>query len=363
MAIKSPIGLGFFKMETLRFFSLAKSWQKELKMNAIIEMFTFALSDYSFRLVSLSCLILGMSSGAIGCFATLRREALLADCIAHSSLAGVGVAFLLFGTKELIVLLTGALIMGLIAVAAIQYIVSSTKIKRDSAIAIILASIFGFGLVILTYINKLPGSAKAGLDKLIFGQAATLVRTDLDMIFITSVSVVALLVLFFRDIKISVFDPAFARTVGVNSKLISFILSLCLSVTVVVGIQTAGVILIISMIVAPAIAARQWTSHLATMLLLSALFGAIASFISSMISMYYSVPTGPVTVLILSVFAFVSLFFAPHRGILYRQIRLNRQRAQLRHVLSCGECEDKEEILKAAGLSVAVSSAHEGDEK
>ena len=152
--------------------------------------------DHTFRTVALGCSLLGMVSGILGCFAVLRKQSLLGDAVSHASLPGVCLAFLFTNVKETEVLLFGALVTGVICIGLIQLIQNYTKIKFDSALALILSVFFGLGLVLLSYMNKLPGSNKSGLNKFIFGQASTFIERDVNVIFITGIILLVIIVLF-----------------------------------------------------------------------------------------------------------------------------------------------------------------------
>ena len=130
-------------------------------MNEILKLF---LSSYTFKVVTLGCTLLGIVSAIIGTFAVLKKESLLGDGISHSALAGICLAFLISGKKELYILLTGALVIGFLCIFLIHYIERNSKVKLDSAIALLLSTFFGLGLVLLTYLKKVPGAKKAGLN-------------------------------------------------------------------------------------------------------------------------------------------------------------------------------------------------------
>jgi len=134
------------------------------------------VTDHTFRTVALGCSLLGMVSGILGCFAVLRKQSLLGDAVSHASLPGVCLAFLLTNVKNTEVLLLGALISGIICIGLIQLIQNYTKIKFDSALALILSVFFGLGLVLLSYMNKLPGANKSGLNKLFLDRLLHLLK-------------------------------------------------------------------------------------------------------------------------------------------------------------------------------------------
>ena len=298
--------------------------------------------DHTFRTVALGCSLLGMVSGILGCFAVLRKQSLLGDAVSHASLPGVCLAFLFTNVKETEVLLFGALVTGVICIGLIQLIQNYTKIKFDSALALVLSVFFGLGLVLLSYMNKLPGSNKSGLNKFIFGQASTFIERDVNVIFITGIILLVIIVLFWKEFKLVSFDSDFAKTLGFPSKKIEILISILIVATVIIGIQAAGVILISAMLISPAVAARQWTDKLSVMVILSAIFGGISGFFGTLISISQeNLPTGPIIVVIISLIVLFSILFSNKRGIIFKIIRNNQKRKLNLAKLKEAKGEDK----------------------
>ncbi|AZQ43010.1 metal ABC transporter permease [Nonlabens ponticola] len=294
-------------------------------------------TDYTLRTITLGTAVLGAICGMLGSFAVLRKESLLGDAISHAALPGIAVAFLLTGAKDSNILLLGALVSGLIGIWWIRGIVSKTHLKTDTALGLILSLFFGFGMLLLTYIQKQPNANQAGLDKYLFGQAATLVESDVILMsFVTGVSLITLL-LFWKEFKLLLFDRNYAMTLGFNVKFIDGLISFFIVLAIVIGLQTVGVVLMSAMLLAPAAAARQWTDKLSVMVLLAAGFGIFAGVFGTSISASQSnLSTGPVIVLVASAFVVVSFIFSPGRGILFKQLRLlkNRRELELQKTLS-----------------------------
>lgn len=284
-------------------------------MNLIFELF----SDYTFRTVALGSAILGIISGMLGSFAVLRKQSLLGDGVSHAALPGVVMMFILTGSKNTEVLLLGALISGLIATLLIISIVKNTRIKFDSALALIMSVFFGAGLVLMTYVQKIPKSNQAGLNRFIFGQASTLLQRDVRLMIICGIALLIVMLLFWKEFKIFTFDAEFAQSIGFSSGKINLLLSFMIVMAIIIGLQTVGVILMSAMLITPAVAARQWTNRLWVMVLLSAIFGAISGILGTAISsLVPRMPTGPAIVVCVSLIVMVSMLFAPGRGILYR---------------------------------------------
>ncbi len=297
--------------------------------NSVDILYTF-LNEHTFRTVILGCTLLGSISGIIGCFAVLRKQSLLGDAVSHASLPGVCIAFLITGSKNIEILLVGALSAGVVCIAVIQIIQNYTRIKFDSALAFVLSIFFGIGLVLMSHLNKLPGANKSGLNRFIFGQASTFLERDIGIIFFIGIILLIIIILFWKEFKIVSFDIDFSMTLGYPAKIIGLIISCLIVITVIIGIQMAGVVLISAMVISPAVAARQWTDRLSFMIILAGIFGGISGFMGALISIDHSdIPTGPVIVIFISIIAIFSLMFSKKRGIIFKVILKRRRKKSL----------------------------------
>ena len=297
---------------------------------SISEYFELLFTDYTLRTITLGTAVLGAICGMLGSFAVLQKESLLGDAISHAALPGIALAFLITGAKDTNILLLGALISGLIGTFWIRGITKNTVLKSDTALGLILSLFFGFGMLLLTYIQKQPNANQAGLDKYLFGQAATLVEKDVQlMIIVTGISLFVLL-LFWKEFKILLFDADYTKTLGFNTGIIDILITFFIVLAIVIGLQTVGVVLMSALILAPAAAARQWTNSLGVMVFLAALFGAFSGVFGTAISATENnLSTGPVIVLVATVFVLISFVFSPGRGLLFREIRLRNNRRDL----------------------------------
>jgi len=281
--------------------------------------------DYTLRLVALGSAVLGATSGALGSFAYLRRQSLLGDAVSHAALPGIALAFLFTGSKAPLVLMVGAGLAGWIGTLVVRAVVGRSRVPFDSALGIVLSVFFGLGLVLLTYIQKRPSAAQAGLDSFLFGQAASLLRRDVVTMTVLATAVLVVLVMLWKEFKLLSFDPDFASSLGLPIRRLDGLLTLLLVVAIVIGLQTVGVVLMSAMIVAPAAAARQWSRRLAPMVFLAAMIGVFSGVTGSVMSSTVPrLPTGPTIVLVLSAVVVVSLMLAPRRGLVWRFLRLGR---------------------------------------
>jgi manganese/zinc/iron transport system permease protein len=306
--------------------------------------------DHTLRTVALGSAALGMVSGGIGAFAVLRRQALLGDAISHAALPGIVLAFLLTRSRDPLTLVLGAALAGWIGTLAVMSIVRNSRIKEDAALGLVLSVFFGIGLVLLTIVQRLPDAGQAGLDRFLFGQAATMLQRDVWVIVGLGVLAYVVVLLFWKELKLLSFDPSFGASLGFPIRALDVLLTSVIVIAVVIGLQTVGVVLMSAMIVAPAAAARQWTNELGKVVLVAGLFGALAGVSGAVISATTErLPTGPTIVLCLTALAIGSMLIAPNRGLVWEWGTRLRNRRRVR--------------LDGALLDLYALSIHHDDEK
>ena len=287
--------------------------------------------DYTLIIVAMGAAFLGTVSGALGTYAVLRRQSLMGDAISHASLPGIALAFLLTGTKIHLLLILGAAIAGWIGTVIIMAIVRLTRIKYDSALALILSTFFGFGLVLHTLIQRTGNANQAGLDTFLFGQAATILKRDVISIGILGGIVIIIMLILWKELKILIFDEGFAASIGLPIRTLDVLLTSLLVIAIVIGLQAVGAVLMSAIIVAPAVAARQWTDRFSMMVILSGIFGALSGVIGTIISSTGAhIPTGPTIILTATFFVILSITLAPNRGLFWNSSRQRRSRRSLR---------------------------------
>jgi manganese/zinc/iron transport system permease protein len=297
-------------------------------VNRLIEFFSF--QDPNVRYVVIGCVLLTASSAIVGCFTFLRKRALVGDAVAHSVLPGVCLSFILAGTKNPFILLIGAFLSGWLSLVLIDMITSKTKIKEDTAIGLILSVFFGIGILLLTSIQHGGNASQSGLDSFLFGKAASLMADDLLIFGTVGVLVIFSVLMLFKEFFLISFDENFARSIGVPVRTIELILSTLTVLSVVVGIQAVGVVLMAAMLITPAAAARYWTSNLKSMIFIAAGLSTVAGIAGAYISWEIErMPTGPWIVMFISLIAIFSFLFSPKKGIVARMILQRRHRLKI----------------------------------
>lgn len=294
------------------------------------------ITDYLFLKVWLGVMLIAGVAGVVGSFSFLRRKSLVSDAVAHSVFPGICAGFMLSGTKDPILLLTGALISGLISVWTIDWINRSTKISEDTSIALVSTFFFALGSVLLSIISKSNNGNQTGLKDFMFGKVATLTDQDLKIFIVLSVLVLTITIFNFRRFQILTFNRDFAVSIGYKVNRIELILSSITVLVIAIGIQAVGIVLMSALVIAPAAIARYWTNKLTVMLILAGLFGAVSGGLGVFVSTFSeNMPTGPWIVTVLFTLVIITLFFAPKKGwisIMKRQ-KSNRRKINEENVL------------------------------
>lgn len=294
-------------------------------MSSLLDFFSFA--DPNIRYVAIGAVLLTASSAIVGSFTFLNKRALVGDAIAHAVLPGICLGFLLAGTKNPLFLIAGAFVTGWLSLVAVDYIISKTRLKEDTAIGLILSVFFGSGIVLLTVIQKSGNAAQSGLDHFLFGKAAALVGQDLYAFTTVAVVLLIAVLLFFKEFTLVAFDRDYARAIGLPVRKIELVLTSLIVLAVVIGIQAVGVVLMAAILITPAAAARFWTDKIRVMFLLASIFGGVSGLAGAYISYVApAMPTGPWIVIVISTIAFLSFFLAPTRGVVSRLMKQSANR-------------------------------------
>jgi manganese/zinc/iron transport system permease protein len=289
------------------------------------------LQDYTFQNVVIGAALLGLISGPLGSFAVLRRQSLLGDAISHAALPGVCLGFIIVGTREMGSIILGAMVTGALAALLMLVLTRMSRLKTDASIGICLSIFFAVGVVLLTHIQGSSNASQGGLMSFLFGQAAATLRSDLWLMGGITLFSLTLLSALWKQAKLVTFDPEFAKTMGLPVSWIEVLLTTMVTLAVVVGLQMVGVVLMAAMIVAPAVAARQWSRHLGGMVFIAAGVGVFSGVTGASISaLSRGLATGPLIILTASVIVLLSLAIAPQRGLLWAMLQHLRQQSQLR---------------------------------
>ncbi|MCG6121980.1 MAG: metal ABC transporter permease [Microvirga sp.] len=284
-------------------------------------------AGYNAALVATGAALLGFAAGLVGNYLFLRKRALVADALAHATLPGVAIAFLLMVAlggdgRNLVGLLAGSAATAGLGLLAVDWIARRTRLTEDAAIGAVLSAFFGFGVVLMTVIQTLPRGRQAGLESFLLGSTAGMLYLDALVIAGGGAVCVALALLLRRPMTMVSFDPEYARSRGLDLRAVDLaMLGLVMAVTVI-GLKLVGLVLIVALLVIPPAAARFWTERGERLPWIAGATGAGAGYIGAALSASApDLPTGPVIVLICFALFCVSLLFAPERGLLASTLR------------------------------------------
>ena len=299
------------------------------------------LEAYNTRVVVLGVMALGLAAGLIGTFLLLRKRALTADALSHATLPGIAIAFMVMvavggSGKAMGGLLFGAFVFGCVGVLLIIAIRSTTRLKDDAAIGIVLSVLFGLGLCLLRIATDLPSGSSAGLSSFIFGKAASMVAADAWLMAILAIVVATCTAMLHKEFTLLCFDMKFGAVQGWPMVILDIVLMALVAVVTVIALQSVGLVLAVAMLIIPAASARFWTTRIRSMLIASAIIGCLSGWLGAVVSAVVPrMPTGPIIVLICGFWFILSFIFGTNQGILLRQIariKLHR-RVALQHIL------------------------------
>lgn len=315
------------------------------------------LRNYNTRLVVLSTTALGIAAGIVGAFLLLRKRSLMGDALAHATLPGIALAFVVLvalggSGKSLPGLIVGASVAGVLGVLTMLAIRNTTRLRDDVAMGFVLSVFFGLGMAMLGVIQDMPKASAAGLESFIYGKTASMVVSDFYLISGVAVCATLAALLLFKEFTLLCFDEGFAATEGWPVVWLDILLLGLVTAVTVIGLQSVGLILIIAFLITPPAAARFWTHRLSTMVWLAAVFGAVSGWLGASLSaLIPRLPAGAVIVLVTSTIFLVSMIFAPTRGVFAHNLRQRRLRKKV----------DRQHLLRAAFEILEAQSPGAGE--
>lgn len=284
-----------------------------------------------FQHALLAAVLVGALCGVVGTYVVLRGYAFIGDALAHATFPGVAVAYVT-GTN----ILGGGLAAGLVTATLIGLLARHRRVSNDTAIGVLFAGAFALGVMLISRIR----SYRKDLADLLFGNLLGVSRTDLLIIVAVATLVLALVATFYRELMLSAFDPTYAAALGYPSWALDLLLLGLLTLTIVVGLQAVGNVLVVAMVVTPSAAARLLTDRVPAMMGLGALLGAAAGGLGLVASYPLDLAPGATIVLVSTLFFLLALLFAPRHG--YVTARLAQRRAPAAERVVGGVVADRE---------------------
>ena len=268
--------------------------------------------DFMRRALMVSALVGGVC-GLLCCYMTLKGWALMGDAVSHAVMPGVVVAYALGLPFSL-----GAFVFGVGSVALIGFVKQKSRIKEDTVIGLVFTGFFALGLVLVSKIKS-----NIDLMQILFGSPLGISRSDVNQTLIISFIVISILLIFRKDLMLYCFDAKHARSIGINTGILHYLLLTLLSLSAVVGLQTVGIILVVAMLITPGATAYLLTDRFDQMTLLAVISSSFSSIIGVYISYWSDIETGGSIVLVQTLIFLIAFLFAPRYGIFKNQTFIN----------------------------------------
>ena len=276
-----------------------------IAVGSIWSEYSAVLHKQFFQHALVAAVLIGVLCGVIGTYVVLRGYAFLGDALAHATFPGVAVAYL-FGTS----ILGGALVAGLVTAALIGGVSRNRRVSNDAAIGVLFAGAFALGVMLISRIR----SYRKDLSSLLFGNVLGVSTTDLIIICVMGAIVLATVLVCYRLLLLSAFDPTYAASLGYPNWLLDLLLLGLLTLTIVVCLQVVGNVLVVAMILTPSAAARLLTDRVPAMMALGAGIGALSAVLGLLLSYPAELAPGATIVIVATAIFFLALLFSPRQG-------------------------------------------------
>lgn len=257
----------------------------------------------------LASVLIGIVSGVIGAYIVTRGLAFLGDALAHSILPGVAVAFLTYGSSGAS-LLVGGLVAGVLSALGIGFLTRGGRLAEDTAIGIVFTGMLALGIGL---ISKAQNYA-VDLTHILIGNILAVSETDLAMIFVIGAIVLAVITLLYKELLVVSFDSTLAQTLRLPVERLRMILLVLMSVTIVIGVQVAGVALVAAMLITPAATARFFVKRYHHLMLLAAAIGAISGVIGLYLAWHLQMAASAAIVLTMTALFLLAFLFTSGKG-------------------------------------------------
>ena len=274
-------------------------------MNGLAEWFSAPL-QYGFMLKALwVSAFVGIVCAVLSCYITLKGWSLMGDAVSHAVVPGVVVAYAVG-----IPFSVGAFLFGFGATVAIGYVKSKTRLKEDAVIGVVFTGFFAFGLVLAT---KIPSNID--LFHILFGNVLGISQGDIIQTLISGFITLGIILIRRKDLLLFCFDSNHAKAIGLNTQLMYYTLLSVLALTIVAALQTAGIVLVIAMLITPGSTAYLLTDRFDRMLAISVATSVLSCILGVYVSYHLDVATGGCIVVLMTLLFLVAMVFAPKYGL------------------------------------------------
>ncbi len=305
-------------------------------------------TDPILRAPTLGCMLMCLAASLMGVILFLRKQSLVGEALSHAAYPGVILGVVIAGSlwvqeseeiKLAIFILLGAFATSLLGLWAIQFLTKRLRVPSDAALCFVLSSFFGVGLTLASEVQFAFTTLYKQVLSYLYGQAATMTDIHILIYGVLALSILVVIIIFYKELQTITFDSHYAKSLGMPVRRLDTLLFVLVALAVIIGIRSVGVVLMSAMLIAPAVAARQFSNRLSIVFGLAAFFGMLSGFLGNYFSVQLTemfatsypqariiLPTGPMIVLVASTISVGALLLAPERGLLLRLGRIIRFR-------------------------------------
>ncbi|MEB7389553.1 metal ABC transporter permease [Aerococcus viridans] len=277
-------------------------------------------------------MITAVSCALLGVFLVLKNMAMVADALSHTVLLGIVLGYFIAGDLDSPILFVGAALFGVMTVYAIEYVVNKFAIQSDAATGLVFTLLFALAIIL---ISKYARNVHLDVDVVLSGEVVfatlntmeifgILVPISFTRMFVMLVINLAFVAVTYQQLKVSIFDPVYAKSIGVAVGFLNLVLMTLVSITTVVAFDTVGAILVISLMVAPALSAHLLSKRLSIMLLVALLYGVINSVLGYYVAIYFNVSISGTIAFAGFITFLLTLLFAPN-GLIGKRFKRAKQ--------------------------------------
>jgi manganese/zinc/iron transport system permease protein len=300
-------------------------------------------SDPITRAPVIGSMLMCLASSLIGVVVFIRRRSLLGEALSHAAYPGVVFSVILASvffpfSEEIfsVSILVGAFLSSLVGLFVIDWMERRLRVKSDAALCFVLSIFFGVGVLVASRIQITHALWYQKIQIFLYGQTATMTDVHILIYGTLAVLMIGCLALLFRLIEVVHFDREFSEAIGIRARLVDGCVFFLLILAIVIGIRSVGVVLMSGMLIAPAVAARQWSHRLSGIFVIAGALALLSGFGGNFLSLniplwfnpsrskqFLALPTGPMILLTAVALCLFSLLFAP-QGVLIRGMRVIR---------------------------------------
>jgi manganese/zinc/iron transport system permease protein len=310
-------------------------------------------TDPILRAPTLGSMLMCLAAGLVGVIVFLRKQSLIGEALSHAAYPGVILGVILAGILEIdyhntpllpFFIMVGATCTALLGMRVIDILERKWKIRSDSALCFVLSSFFGVGLTLASHVQSSYSSLYQQIQVYLYGQAATMTDIHVYVYAVLASAIILAVIFLYKEVQMITFDREYTKSLGFRTASIETLFFVLIVLAIVIGIRSVGVVLMSAMLIAPAVAARQFSNKLYIIFILSGLFGLASGFLGNVFSVEItnnlleaypgtrlSIPTGPMIVVVGASICILALLIAPERGMLLRLVRIMRFRFRCMH--------------------------------